>query len=1066
MVAVPPGTEGPVPAQQSRLRPQGVFPFSLLAIIAPIVVAVAAVAFTVVLLERWNAQEEQLLLASFQRHQLAIAQGLATSVEGVFQDLRQATQSIARLDAIVDRTPELQKVLDDGYGMRSGILNGLALLDVNGWMIARGPQLEKPYNAFSWPEFQKVLQARVPVIGDPSDSVVFQANRVVRILVPVERAGDLCGVMNAAIGYDKLWATCLTRVRAGRGNFCWVVDSNGTILYDAEPSHLYHTYSDIEAEFHRVNGAGPAQEEAAEVEVRARVQRGEEGVAEIRAHHAGRVNQLIAFTPIKVLNKRYGLAVVTPEYEITGRMANQLRMTYKIVSGLILLLGVAGYLTIRSAWTGRRLQQEQQLAAERFVTTEALRQSEERYRSVVDNISMGVSLISPQMEVLTANRQMRAWFRGIERQEHPVCHGVFSDPPGEGICPGCPTHQTLRDGLVHELLRKTQSAGGAIDIRIVSSPIKDAGGNIVAAIEVVEDVTVRRRMEELAQRENAKLSAMISGMEEGVVFADASNTIVEVNDYFCRMVGRQRAHLLGRTIEDFHVSPLREVILGGIARFREGPQVPAFTLQRQMGAVAAMLRMQPIYRDNRYDGVLMNVINITELVHARRELESVNEQLSEAIADANRLAAEAQTANVAKSEFLANMSHEIRTPLTAILGYTDLLKEDAGKPHEQDGHIQVIRRNGVHLLGLINDVLDLSKIEAGRFVLNVQRCRAQAIVADVLSMMRVRAAERHLGLKVHYSTPIPETIVADEARLRQCLINLVANAVKFTETGGVLVDVSFTVGPVAVIRFDVTDTGIGIDPEAQRYLFQPFVQADSSTSRKYGGTGLGLTITRRIIEKMGGEVTMRSEVGQGSTFSIRIPTGPLNGVRMIDRLEEAIAARHASNAGSDDEHPLMGLRVLLAEDGPDNRRLISTFLCRAGAEVTLAENGREALQKAQVAAFDVILMDMQMPEVDGYQATGQLRAGGLTLPIIALTAHALSGDRERCLQAGCSDYVTKPIDRPTLIEMIRRHTMAPPVSPLPGEKPPVPEAAAAEVLHSQYANDSDLAGALPERGKA
>ncbi len=404
-----------------------------------------------------------------------------------------------------------------------------------------------------------------------------------------------------------------------------------------------------------------------------------------------------------------------------------------------------------------------------------------------------------------------------------------------------------------------------------------------------------------------------------------------------------------------------------------------------------------------------------DLEDGRKYLEDVNAQLVQAVERANHMTREAEHANKAKSEFLANMSHEIRTPLTAILGYTDLLREDAGNPGQQGQHIAVIRRNGEHLLGLVNDILDLSRIEAGQFTLSLQSCRVQSVLADVLSMMRVRAAEKHLDLAVRYATPVPETIMADEPRLRQCLINLVVNAIKFTDVGGVLVEVRYAAGTGGTIRFHVIDTGQGIDAQTQQRLFRPFVQADTSTSRKYGGSGLGLAITRRIIETMGGQVSLRSAPGQGSTVTIEIPAGPLDGVRMIDRPEEAMAAPPEHHLAPD-SRSLKGLRILLAEDGPDNQRLISAFLHKAGAEVDLAQNGREVVAKAGSAAYDLILMDMQMPEVDGYQATAQLRRSCLAIPIVALTAHALPGDRERCLQAGCTDYVTKPIDRSALIE--------------------------------------------------
>ncbi len=325
-----------------------------------------------------------------------------------------------------------------------------------------------------------------------------------------------------------------------------------------------------------------------------------------------------------------------------------------------------------------------------------------------------------------------------------------------------------------------------------------------------------------------------------------------------------------------------------------------------------------------------------------RNVEERTAELREAVELANRLAHAAEAANRAKSEFLANMSHELRTPLTAILGYSELLLEDTDK-QDQEQHSRVIRRNGEHLLGLVNDILDISKIEAGRLVLDPQPCSIPAITADVLSMMRVRAVEKHLDLAVCYSTAVPESVVLDEARLRQCLVNLVGNAIKFTEKGGVLVDISCRGGPIGSLRIDVTDTGIGIDLGTLKSLFQPFAQADSSTSRKYGGTGLGLTITRRIIEGMGGEVTVRSSIGQGSTFTMQIPLGSLEGMSMVASFEEAMLPATRSSVDKEDRQSLKGLRVLLAEDGPDNQRLIELVLAegrRGGDAGGKREGGR------------------------------------------------------------------------------------------------------------------------------
>ncbi len=453
-------------------------------------------------------------------------------------------------------------------------------------------------------------------------------------------------------------------------------------------------------------------------------------------------------------------------------------------------------------------------------------------------------------------------------------------------------------------------------------------------------------------------------------------------------------------------------------------------------------------------------------IELRRFNDTLQEQVRQRTSDLVAAKEVAEEANKAKSEFLANMSHEIRTPLTAILGYSEMLMDEGTSPQERKEHSLVILRNGKHLLNLVNDILDISKIEADKLVLERRPCSIHAIVADVVSMMRVRAIEKHLTLTARYVTPMPWTILTDEARLRQALINLVGNAIKFTSTGEVSISISLVQGQQDIppmIQVDVHDTGIGISAEAIKSLFRPFTQADSSTTRKFGGTGLGLTITKRIIEKMGGQVQVQSTPGQGSTFTLVVPTGPLEGIAMVEHTAEAMAETTEAPHQPERTHPLEGLRILLAEDGPDNQLLIRTVLSKAGAEVEVVENGLLAVQAATARPFDLVLMDMQMPEMDGYEATGQLRAKGYEAPIVALTAHALSSDRARCIDAGCTDYLTKPIDRAALIALILKHTFQPAtaradiseMSPeMLAQKPSSPAVAA---IASQFADDPDMA---------
>ena len=471
--------------------------------------------------------------------------------------------------------------------------------------------------------------------------------------------------------------------------------------------------------------------------------------------------------------------------------------------------------------------------------------------------------------------------------------------------------------------------------------------------------------------------------------------------------------------------------------------------------------------------VFEDVFLIAACIRGQREIKQIAQRHAalEMQGDLERGMAEAREASRAKSEFLANMSHEIRTPMTAIIGYADLLLDPETTATERLTHIQTIRRNGEHLLSILNDILDLSKIEAGKMTVEAVRCSPSMIIVDVASLMRVRAKEKGLFFEVHYQTPIPETIESDPTRLRQVLMNLVGNAIKFTSSGGIRILARCEKDDSGAnrLQLEVVDTGIGMSPAQVDQIFQPFVQADTSTTRKFGGTGLGLAICRRLARMLGGDITIDSSPGRGSAFRFAVSAGSLEGVRMFEELQEA----GIPEAGVELAHDAGGsldCHVLLVEDGVDNQLLISTHLQRAGARVQLAENGRIAVEKALAAVlakepFDVILMDMQMPEMDGYAATSELRRKGYKGPIVALTAHAMAGDRERCIAAGCTDYLTKPIGRAKLVDAVGSHASSAPRTGVPllaesGSVPTAPERRAPAPpsgdLLSELVDDPDM----------
>jgi PAS domain S-box-containing protein len=402
----------------------------------------------------------------------------------------------------------------------------------------------------------------------------------------------------------------------------------------------------------------------------------------------------------------------------------------------------------------------------------------------------------------------------------------------------------------------------------------------------------------------------------------------------------------------------------------------------------------------------------------RRSAEDLERSVRERTIQLEEVSIRAESANRARASFLANMSHEIRTPLNGIIGFADLLRRGAASDEaERVEWLEIIRSSGEHLLALINDILDLSKIDAGKLSVETVDCSPGTIIEEVCLMLRSKADEKGLQLSAVFDGPLPQTIRSDPTRLRQVLVNLAGNAIKFTAKGQVQIaarlDRPQGAEPQLVMR--VIDTGIGIAPEKLESIFDPFTQADSSITRQFGGTGLGLAISRRLADALGGTISLHSEVGRGTTFTFAIPVGqPEQTLRLETRDQRIVKSGPDSTTG-----PLvLNHRVLVVDDGETNRKLIRVILEHLGATILQAENGQQAVDMALAEPFDLILMDMQMPVMDGYTAVQQIRARGLQVPIIALTANAMKGDEEKCRKAGCSGYVSKPITQKQLLAAV------------------------------------------------
>jgi PAS domain S-box-containing protein len=499
-------------------------------------------------------------------------------------------------------------------------------------------------------------------------------------------------------------------------------------------------------------------------------------------------------------------------------------------------------------------------------------------------------------------------------------------------------------------------------------------------------------------------------LAEGLLVIDTKQSVVLANQAFAALVGHTPEELLGR-----NASSLDWV------RPEDSLEEDAFPWERALADGQLQRNDMILFRDREgmlrtflvncspvlgsggeYGGVLISLDDVTQLEEHKVQLAAAKE--------------EAEAANQAKSDFLANMSHEIRTPMNAILGFTEVLRRGYGKSEaDRRKHLDTIRSSGEHLLQLINDVLDLSKVEAGRLEVERIPFAPHVLIQEVLGVLDVKAQEKALELRMEFDGPIPETLTSDPTRLRQIVTNLLSNAIKFTEQGGVTVRVRLdrdAAEPIFVI--EVSDTGVGMPPEALGSIFEAFVQADTSVTRKFGGTGLGLDISRRFARLMGGDITVTSELGRGSTFTVTLDPGPLDGVRMLDADEARAATREADAAGSG-HWVFPPRRVLVVDDGDENRELVRLVLGEVGLEVVEAENGQVGVDRACAERFDLILMDMQMPVMDGYTASATLRERGHEEPILALTANAMKGFEQRCLDSGCTGFLTKPIDIDVLL---------------------------------------------------
>jgi PAS domain S-box-containing protein len=673
-------------------------------------------------------------------------------------------------------------------------------------------------------------------------------------------------------------------------------------------------------------------------------------------------------------------------------------------------------------------------------------ESPARLRGVLEGMGDAVIVTDPQSRIVFLNHaaeRLTGWRRKHALQRHlPDILQLLNE---QLIGVESPVEKVIRAGEAgsvfgHAVLLARDGSQCPIDNS--AGPILDLAGRITGFVVVFRDVASRRNAEQELEFSELRYRRLFEAAHDGILILDAvSAKVLDVNPFLAALLGYTREHFIGKELWEIGVfddAASSKVAMDqlqrlGHIRYENRP------LQHRDGRQIPVEFVSNVYREGTRTVIQCNIRDITDRKHLSEELL----QASAAVAAANK----------AKSEFLANMSHEIRTPMTAILGFAEMLLNKKPEECAEIGCVQIIRRNALHLLELINDILDLSKVEAGQMKVECIPCDLLALLSEIASLMRPRAQEKGLTFEIQFQGPIPRLIQSDPVRLRQILINLIGNAMKFTESGKIELRImeEEPADPNIMLRVEVIDSGIGMSAEQLARLFRPFTQADTSITRKFGGTGLGLTISRQLAMLLGGDVTATSEPRSGSTFALTVNGGPSAGVERLLDLTESTLPKRLEHGGKAEIY-LRG-RILLVEDGADNQRLLRMQLSGAGGSVVSALNGQIAVDLATSQPFDLILMDMQMPVLDGYHATRELRRRGVTIPIIALTAYAMAEDRDKCVASGCDGYLSKPVDEETLLSTVNQYL---------GRRVPTNSVPAYSPIRSSLAGDPRMMKIIPE----
>ncbi|MFO7780868.1 MAG: PAS domain S-box protein, partial [Spirochaetia bacterium] len=633
-----------------------------------------------------------------------------------------------------------------------------------------------------------------------------------------------------------------------------------------------------------------------------------------------------------------------------------------------------------------------------------LAESHSLLQSVFDGMDDGLVVLDPQMRIVRANAWMEDHYGPARKIVGRKCYEVYEQQSAP--CGTCPLVETRKTGMTaHGDVKTTGEDGSEMWARVTTHPLTDEKGEIVGYIEHMKDVTEERNAADALMAKKEELERFFTVALDLLAIADTSGRFVRLNTAWEDTLGFSISELEGMSFMDFVHPEDREPTEKAMADLEAARQVIGFVNRYRTS-------------DGSYRYIEWRSHPHQDLVYAAARDVTDRIEREEAALAASR----------AKSEFLANMSHELRTPLNGIVGFSDLLLEsDLGEPYRS--YVENVHISAETLMTLINDVLDFSKIEAGKMELEMQRVDIGQLLRNAAQSVRMAAESKGLDLVLSVDEHLPQAIETDPHRLTQVIVNLLSNAVKFTEYGFVQLRTEVLTADEdrARLRFSVRDTGVGIEPQHQDAIFDSFTQADPSTTRRFGGTGLGLAISNRILEQLDSNLELESEPGTGSTFSFELEVIPVAAGESPPATtgDATEAAPAEGDRHSDDDRDVEPVRILVAEDEKINRLVTRRMIDRlvSNAEVVTTNDGRHAVEAFASGAFDLVLMDVQMPRMDGYEATRAIREAegpDSHIPIIALTAGVVQGERERCLDAGMDDYVSKPVDLKRLGEALAK----------------------------------------------